>query len=76
MGGWATREVVTVSTTPHQSWPVPAEDVVPTEELVRRAGAKPFTSLADLPGSDPFAGDEEYDAFLTDLYVSRRSDVA
>jgi hypothetical protein len=68
--------VVTVSTTPHQSWPIPAEDVVPTDELVRRAGAKPFTSLADLPGNDPFGDDEEYEAFLTDLYASRRSDVA
>lgn len=65
-----------MSTTPHQSWPVPAEDVVPTEELVRRAGAKPFTSLADLPGSDPFVDDEEYEAFLADLHASRRSDVA
>lgn len=70
------REVVAVSTTPEPSWPETAADVVPTEELVRRAGAKPFTSLSDLPGSDPFGNDEEYDAFLADLYASRRADVA
>ncbi len=70
------REVVTVSTTPERPWPASTEDVVTTDELVRRAGAKPFTSLSDLPGSDPFSDDEEYDAFLADLYASRRADVA
>lgn len=65
-----------MSTTPHRSWPVPAEDFVPTEELVRRAGAKPFPPLVGLTGSDPFASDEEHQAFLADLRASRLGDLA
>lgn len=68
-----------MSTTPEPTqsmWPLPTPDVVSTEELVRRQGAKPFTSLNDLPEVDPFNGDEEYDAFLEDLYETRRRDVA
>jgi hypothetical protein len=69
-------EVVAMNTTPEPAWSASAEDVVSTEGLVRRAGAKPFISLSDLPGSDPFGDDAEYDAFLADLYASRRADVA
>jgi hypothetical protein len=58
--------------TPSQHEPQPAEDVVPTDELIRRHGAKPFRSIEDLPVDDPFGSDEEYEAFLTDLYASRR----
>jgi len=61
-----------MSTTPHPSRPVPTEDVVSTEDLVRRSGARPFGSLDDLHGSDPFGDDEEYDAFLADLHASPR----
>jgi hypothetical protein len=65
-----------VSTTPQPSWPLPTPDVVSTEELVRRQDAQPFTSMSGLPEVDPFGGDEEYEAFLEDLYESRRRDVA
>lgn len=49
------------------------DDFVPTEELIRRRGARPFGSVDDLHGEDPFESDEEYEAFLADLYASRRS---
>ena len=65
-----------MSTTPEPSWPASAEDVVSTEDLGRRTGARPFTSLSDLPGTDPFGDDEEYNAILADLYATRRADVA
>ncbi|MDN5914019.1 MAG: hypothetical protein L0I76_02690 [Pseudonocardia sp.] len=62
-----------MTTTPEQ----PAgqgSDFVSTEELVRRSGAKPFTSLDDLaPEYDPFESDGEYADFLADLYASRRA---
>jgi hypothetical protein len=58
--------------TPSQHQPQPADDVISTEELIRRRGAKPFRSVADLPAEDPFGSDEEYEAFLADLYASRR----
>jgi len=50
-----------------------ADDFVPTDELIRRQGARPFRSLEDLPGEDPFGSDEEYQEFLADLYASRRA---
>ena len=50
------------------------DDFVPTEELARRQGVKPITSVDDLAAEvDPFESDEEYEAFLTDLYASRRA---
>jgi hypothetical protein len=65
------REVVGVST-PSQHEPPPADDVITTAELIRRQGVKPFRSVEDLPANDPFGSDEEYEAFLADLYASRR----
>jgi hypothetical protein len=64
------------STTEHsEQWP--ADDFVPTEELVRRQGVKPITSVDDLAAAvDPFESDEEYEAFLADLYASRRAGLA
>jgi hypothetical protein len=52
--------------------PQPGDHVIPTDELIRRHGAKPFRSLEDLPADDPFGSDEEYEAFLADLYACRR----
>ncbi|MDT7559440.1 MAG: hypothetical protein QOI68_3910 [Pseudonocardiales bacterium] len=50
------------------------DDYVPTEELVRRSGVQPFRTADDLAAStDPFESDEEYQAFLDDLYASRRA---
>jgi len=57
------------------SWP--ADDFVSTEELARRQGVKPLKSTDDLAITpDPFESDEEYEAFLADLYESRRAGIA
>ena len=50
-----------VSSTPeeHDQWP--SDDFVPTEELARRQGVKPITSVDDLAAAvDPFESDAEY----------------
>jgi hypothetical protein len=55
----------------------PDDDFVTTEELVRRQGARPVTSLDELAAAeDPFGSDEEYEEFLAFLYASRRADTA
>jgi hypothetical protein len=56
------------------SWP-PTDDHVPAEELVRRQGIKPITSVEDLALPSAFESDEELEEFLTDLYSSRRADM-
>lgn len=66
-----------MSTTPEHAENLPADDFVPTDELVRRQGALPITSVGGLvAGDDPFESDDEYADFLADLYSSRRSNVA
>jgi hypothetical protein len=66
-----------MTTTPQQPDGWPADDFVPTEELVRRQGVRPLASVTDLAADiDPFESDEEYDEFLSDLYASRRADSA
>ena len=63
-----------MTSTPEQPEHMPADDFVPTEELARRQGAKPIKSVDDLAAAvDPFESDEEYEAFLADLYASRRA---
>jgi hypothetical protein len=55
----------------------PTDDFVPTEELVRRQGIRPIASVEELAAAeDPFESDEEYEAFLADLYASRRAGLA
>jgi hypothetical protein len=55
----------------------PADDFVSTEELARRQGVRPITSVDDLAAAeDPFESDEEYEAFLADLYASWRAGLA
>ena len=55
----------------------PDDGFVPTEELARRQGVKPIKSVDDLAAAvDPFESDEEYEAFLADLYASRRAGLA
>ncbi len=52
------------------------DDFVPTDELVRRQGVRPTSSVNELTLDDPFESDDEYAEFLTDLYTSRRSAVS
>ena len=59
-----------------QSEPWPTDQDLSVDELARRQGVEPIKSLDDLAQPDLFESDEEYEAFLTDLYSSRRSDVA
>ena len=54
-----------------------ADDFVPTEELDRRQGVRPIESVDELAAAiDPFESDEEYVAFLADLYTSRPAGLA
>ncbi len=65
-----------MTTTPGPSDRWPADDCVPTEELVRRQGVRPITTVNDLAAAtDPCESDAEYEEFLADLYASRRADV-
>ena len=62
---------------PVQPQQPPVDDFVPTEELARRQGVRPIKSVEDLAAAlDPFESDEDYEAFLTDLYASRRAGLA
>jgi hypothetical protein len=66
---------VSMTSTPEQpGWP--ADDLVPTEELIRRQGLQPIRSVDDpAPAEDPFESDEEFADFLADLYAARRADI-
>ena len=65
-----------VSSTPEQPKDWPADDFVSTEELARRQGVKPIKSVDELAQPDLWESDEEYEAFLADLYASRRAGLA
>jgi hypothetical protein len=65
-----------VTTTPKQPQQQAADDVIPTEELIRQQGVRPITSANDVTKDDPFASDEEHADFLADLYASRRSSIS
>ena len=53
-----------------EQWPA---DDTPTEELARRQSVKPIEPVDKLAPPDPWESDEEYEAFLADLYASRRA---
>ena len=65
---------VMAMTTPddEQREPWPPEDDLSFDELAKRQGVRPVASLAELAQPDLWESDEEYDAFLADLYTSRR----
>ena len=66
-----------MTSTPENPEQWPADEFVSTEELARRQGIKPITSVDDLAAAvDPLESDEEYEAFLADLYASRRAGLA
>jgi hypothetical protein len=64
-------------TTPDEQ-PVQWQDdgELPIEELARRQGVKPIKSVEELAQPDLWESDEEYEAFLADLYASRRAGLA
>ena len=49
---------------------------VPVEELARRRGVRPVTSVDDMARPGPFDSQQDWDEFLADLYASRRSGLA
>jgi hypothetical protein len=65
-----------MSSTPEQPEDWPADDFVSTEELARRQGVKPIKSVDELAQPGLWESDEEYEAFLADLYASRRAGLA
>jgi hypothetical protein len=54
----------------------PSSEHVPAEELVRRQGARPITSVAEMARPELFASDDELDEFLAELYQARRTGMA
>ncbi len=52
------------------------DEDVSVEELARRQGVEPVRSVDDMTGPDVFGSDQEWEAFLADLYASRRADMA
>jgi hypothetical protein len=61
---------------PAPAWPSVSDDHVPAEELARRQGVNPITSVDELARPGTFESDEELDEFLADLYASRRAGLA
>ncbi|MGD0604181.1 MAG: hypothetical protein ABSA53_11345 [Streptosporangiaceae bacterium] len=55
--------------------PLVAGDV-PVEDLARRQGIQPVTSVDDMARPRLFDSDQDWDGFLADLYASRRSGLA
>jgi hypothetical protein len=49
---------------------------VPVEELARRQGVRPVTSVDDMARPGLFDSNQDWDEFLADLYASRRSGLA
>ena len=49
---------------------------MPIEELARGQGVKPMKSVDELAQPDLWESDEEFEAFLADLYASHRAGVA
>jgi hypothetical protein len=64
-------------TTPNEH-PAQGQDdaELPIEELARRQGVKPIKSVDELAQPGFWESDEEYEAFLADLYASRRAGLA
>jgi hypothetical protein len=64
------------SSVPEQHRRGTADDEVPTEELARRQGVRPVTSLDVLAYPDAWESEQEFQDFLADLYASRHSDAS
>ena len=50
-----------------------SEAQVPVEELARRQGVRPIRSADELARDGIWESDEELDAFIADVYASRRA---
>jgi hypothetical protein len=68
-----------VSMTAHDAEFVPrprSDDDLSLDELARRRGVRPVTSVHDMARPNLFASDEEADAFLAHVANSRQADLA
>ena len=52
------------------------QEHVPAAELARRQGVRPVESVEGMARPDLFESDDELDAFLADVYASRRAGMA
>lgn len=52
------------------------QEHVPAAELARRQGVRPVESVEAMARPDLFESDDELDAFLADVYASRRAGMA
>jgi hypothetical protein len=74
---WKASEVVIVSSEHSEPAAEPAAaGEVPVEELARRQGVRPVTSVEAMARPGLFDSDRDWDEFLADLYASRRSGLA
>jgi hypothetical protein len=55
---------------------LPSAEHVSAQELVRRQGAKPITSVAEMARPELFESDQELDEFLAEVYAARRAGMA
>jgi len=70
-------EVVIMSSEQSEPATAPlADGEVPVEELARRQGVRPVTSVDDMARPGLFDSNQDWDEFLADLYASRRSGLA
>jgi hypothetical protein len=69
-------EVVIMSSEHSEPETAPLADEVAVEELARRQGIQPVTSVDDMARPGLVDSDQDWDAFLADLYASRRSGLA
>ena len=77
MGRWDDEGVSTVTSSNAERLPDwRTAEHVPAEDLARRQGVRPIASVDELARPDLFESDEELDAFLADLYASRRAGTA
>lgn len=53
----------------------PSDDENSLDDLARLQGVRPISSLDELARPGLFDDDEEHEAFLADLYASRRADL-
>lgn len=63
---------MSASSADHGAYPQD-EGQIPVEELARRQGVRPIKSVDELARDGIWESDEELDAFLADLYESRRA---
>ena len=68
--------MIPLSSIHDQPEPWTQDDDVPIEELARRQNVWPIASIDELAQPDLWESEQEFQDFLADLYLSRRSDAA